>query len=177
GRIVTSRLRPQLLGFAGTLAADGTPLVDGRRWDEPEVLCAIREATQLPAAELRLDDDLERRFDVLPLTVATDGGIAAFGYDSRRLRSNIVISGVDGLAEKTWPGRMLKIGDGEAYVAVARSRTRCVITTFAPDTLGQDGGVLQHIADDLDARIALDCSVVRGGTIRVGDRVELIPAG
>ncbi|HST16182.1 MAG TPA: MOSC N-terminal beta barrel domain-containing protein [Gaiellaceae bacterium] len=174
GRIVTSRIRPQLLGFAGTLDDSGTPLVDGQRWDDPEVLRAIREAIQLPAAELRFDDDVER-FDVLPLTVATDGGIAAFGYDSRRLRSNIVVAGVDGLAEKSWSGRMLKLGGGAAYVAVARSRTRCVMTTFDPDTLEQDRGVLQHIVDDLDARIALDCSVVRGGTIRVGDVVELIP--
>ena len=51
------------------------------------------------------------------------------------------------------------------------------MTTFDPDTLVQDRGVLQHIVDDLDASIALDCSVVRGGTIRVGDTVELIPAG
>jgi len=176
GRIVTSRIRPQLLGLAGTLGDDGTPLVDGRRWDDPEVLRTIREAIRLPTAELRFDDHVER-FDVLPLTLATDGGIAAFGYDSRRLRSNIVVSGVGGLAEKTWPGRMLKIGGGAAYVAVARSRTRCVMTTFDPDTLVQDRGVLQHIVDDLDASIALDCSVVRGGTIRVGDPVELIPAG
>jgi hypothetical protein len=50
------------------------------------------------------------------------------------------------------------------------------MTTFDPDTQVQDRGVLQHIVDDLDARIALDCSVVRGGTIRIGDEVELIPA-
>ena len=76
-----------------------------------------------------------------------------------------------------WPGRMLKIGGGAAYVSVARSRTRCVMTTFDPGTLVQDRGVLQHIVDDLGASIALDCSVVRGGTIRVGDAVDLIPAG
>jgi hypothetical protein len=174
GRVVTARVRPRLLGLAGTLCADGTPLVDGRRWDDPVALAAIRAATALPDAELVFGDHVER-FDVLPLTVVTDGGIAAFGYDHRRLRPNIVISGVDGLAEKTWAGRMLKIGGGAAYVAVARPRTRCVMTTFDPDTLQQDRGVLQHIVDDLDASIALDCSVVRGGRVRVGDPVELIP--
>ena len=139
------------------------------------MLAAVREATALPDAELRFDDYVER-FDVLPLTVLTDGAIAVFGYDRRRLRPNIVISGVGGLLEKTWPGRMLKIGGGAAYVAVARSRSRCVMTTFDPDTLEQNRGVLQHIVDDLDARIALDCSVVRGGTIRVGHAVEVVPA-
>jgi uncharacterized protein len=175
GQIVTARIRPRLLGLHARLGTDGVPLVDGRRFDDPAVLAAVREATVLPDAELQADDSVER-FDVLPLTVLTDGGIEAFGYDHRRLRPNIVISGVDGLAEKSWAGRMLKVGGGAAYIAVARPRTRCVMTTFDPDTLEQDRGVLQHIVDGLDARIALDCSVVRGGTIRVGDQVELIPA-
>jgi uncharacterized protein YcbX len=175
GRIVTARIRPRLLGLHARLGDDGVPLVEGRRFDDPVVLTAVREATLLPEAELQADDFVER-FDVLPLTVLTDGGIEAFGYDYRRLRPNIVISGVEGLTEKTWAGRMLKVGGGAAYITVARSRTRCVMTTFDPDTLEQDRGVLRHIVDDLDARIALDCSVVRGGTIRVGDEVELIPA-
>jgi uncharacterized protein YcbX len=175
GQIVTARIRPRLLGLHARLGTDGVPLVDGRRFDDPAVLAAVREATVLPDAELQADDSVER-YDVLPLTVLTDGGIEAFGYDHRRLRPNIVISGVDGLAEKSWAGRMLKVGGGAAYIAVARPRTRCVMTTFDPDTLEQDRGVLQHIVDGLDARIALDCSVVRGGTIRVGDQVELIPA-
>ncbi|MFZ1880144.1 MAG: MOSC N-terminal beta barrel domain-containing protein [Gaiellaceae bacterium] len=175
GQIVTSRIRPQLLAFKSRLDRDGVPLVDGLCWDDPAVLASVREVTGLPQAELQLDDFVER-FDVLPLTVLTDGGIEAFGYDHRRLRPNIVIAGVEGLAEKTWAGRMLKVGGGAAYIAVARPRTRCVMTTFDPDTQVQDRGVLQHIVDDLDARIALDCSVVRGGTIRLGDEVELIPA-
>ena len=175
GRIVTSRIRPQLLAFKARLGEYDTPLVDGRPWDDPAVLAAVREATHLASAELQFDDFVER-FDVLPLTVLTDGGIEAFGYDHRRLRPNIVISGVEGLAEKTWAGKMLKVGGGAAYIGVAQSRARCVMTTFDPDTQEQDRGVLQHIVDDLDARIALDCSVVRGGTIRVGDDVELIPA-
>lgn len=177
GRIVTSRVRPRLLGLAGTLDREGVPLVDGVRWDDEAALEAVRAATSLPEAELVRDDGVEERFDVLPLTVVTDGGIEAFGYDRRRLRPNVVIEGVPGLAEKTWAGRMLKIGGGAAYVAIARPRTRCVMTTFDPDTLEQDRGVLQHIVDDLDAAIALDCSVVRPGTISVGDAVELIPRG
>jgi uncharacterized membrane protein YGL010W len=37
GKVVTSRSRPALLGHAGTLAADGEPLVDGLFWDDPAV--------------------------------------------------------------------------------------------------------------------------------------------
>ena len=44
--------------------------------------------------------DTPARFDVLPLLVATDGAIRTFGRDGRRLRPNIVLGGVDGLAER-----------------------------------------------------------------------------
>jgi len=43
-------------------------------------------------------DDGVERFDVLPLLVATDGAIRALATDRRRLRPNIVIAGVEGLA-------------------------------------------------------------------------------
>ena len=45
------------------------------------------------------------RFDVLPLLVATDGAIQAIGLDRRRFRPNILIGGVDGLAERQWEGK------------------------------------------------------------------------
>ena len=44
------------------------------------------------------------RFDVLPLLVATDGAVEAFGRDIRRLRPNILIGGVEGMDETHWPG-------------------------------------------------------------------------
>ena len=42
--------------------------------------------------------------------VATDGAIAAFGRDGRRLRPNLVIGGINGLDERKWPGRRLRTG-------------------------------------------------------------------
>ena len=76
------------------------------------------------------------RFDVLPLLVATDGAIAAFGRDRRRLRPNLVIGGVPGLDERRWPGRRLRIGD--VVIEVDSLRGRCVMTTVDPDSLEQD---------------------------------------
>ena len=67
------------------------------------------------------------RFDILPLLVATDGAVAAFGRDVRRLRPNIVIGGVEGLAERDWPGAELHIGD--AIVRLDSLRGRCPMTT------------------------------------------------
>ncbi|PYO55477.1 MAG: MOSC domain-containing protein, partial [Candidatus Rokuibacteriota bacterium] len=112
------------------------------------------------------------RFDVLPLLVATDGAIARLGVDHRRLRPNILIAGVEGLEEREWHGRRLRIG--EAVIAVQKLRSRCVMTTYDPDTQAQDLSVLRRIVDEFGGRMALDCAVVRGGLIRVGDPVELI---
>jgi uncharacterized protein len=175
GRVITSRIRPRLLGLRGTLGADGEPLIDGRPWAAPESKEAVGGAlgNVLGGWELVRDDSLER-FDVLPLSIATDGSIAALGYDGRRLRPNIVIGGVEGLAERGWPGRMLRIGD--AWISIARLRPRCVMTTFDPDTQVQELSVLRRIVDEFEGSLALDCSVVRGGRIRVGDEVRLRPA-
>lgn len=109
---------------------------------------------------------------MLPLLVATDGAIAALGEDGRRLRPNVVIGGVDGLVERDWPGRRLRLG--EAEIDVAQLRARCVMTTYDPDTQEQDPEVLRRIVRDFDGRIALDCAVIRPGRIRVGDPVELL---
>src|SRR5574341_1051250 len=109
GRIVTSRTRHRLLGLHGTLGANGEPLIDGRPWTAPESAAAVRAAAGEDAKLIRYDG-LER-FDVLPLLVTTDGAIAELGVDHRRLRPNIVIGGVQGLAEREWPGRRLRIGE------------------------------------------------------------------
>ena len=173
GRVVTSRTRPRLLGLRGTVGADGVPLIDGRPWHAPESRDAVRIAAG-GDAELVADESLDR-FDVLPLTVLTDGAVEAVGVDRRRFRPNIVIGGVDGLAERSWPGLQLRIG--EVVIAAARLRPRCVMTTFDPDTLEQDMSVLRRIVDEFDGALALDCAVVVEGRIRVGDPVEVVAAG
>ena len=88
GRVVTSRTRPRLLGHKGTLGLDGEPLVDGRPWTEASVADDVRSAAGETAFLTR--DDSPERFDMLPLLVATDGAIAAFGHDGRRLRPRAV---------------------------------------------------------------------------------------
>ena len=107
GRVVTARTRPRLLGHRATLGPDGEPLVDGRPWRAPEVAQDVIAAVGAGARLVR--DDGVKRFDVLPLLVVTDGAIRALGADRRRLRPNIVIAGVEGLAERTWEGRLRRI--------------------------------------------------------------------
>ena len=174
GRVVTSRTRHLLLGLRGTLGDDGEPLIDGHPWTAPESAATVRAAAGQDADLVRYDGP--ERFDVLPLLVATDGAIAELGVDHRRLRPNIVISGVEGLAEREWPGRRLRIGD--TIIAIQKLRSRCVMTTFDPDTLEQDPTVLRRIVKNFGGRMALDCAVIQGGRIAVGDHVELLdPAG
>jgi uncharacterized protein YcbX len=172
GRVVTARTHPKLLGHRTVLDAKGEPLVDGRPWTDLSVTADVEHVVG-SGARLVLDND-GGRFDILPLLVATDGAIAAFGYDGRRLRPNVVIGGVVGLAERTWEGKSLRIGD--ALIALADLRGRCVMTTFDPDTLAQDHRVLQSIVDRFDGRLALNAEVVRAGHVREGDGVELIEA-
>ena len=165
----TSRRYPRLLGLRATLAPDERPLIDGHPWDSPEALALIRTAAG-EAAWLEADQGLER-FDILPLLVATDGAVAMFGQDIRRLRPNILIGGVEGMAERLWEGGQLRIAD--ALVQLESLRDRCVMTTVDPDTLELDAEVLRDIGRKFGGRLALDADVVRGGVVRVGDDVVI----
>ena len=170
GHVVTARKHPDLLGHRGTLGPDGEPRIDGWPWASPEAAAAIAQAVGWKDRLERFTG--EERFDILPLLVATDGAIAALGVDGRRLRPNIVVGGVDGLGEREWPGRRLRIGEVE--IAVAQLRARCVMTTYDPDTQVQDPGVLRRIVREFGGTMALDCAVLAGGTVRLGDPVTLL---
>ena len=169
---VTSRTHPALLLLHARLGDDGEPLVEGRPWADPTTTEAVRRAAG-PTASL-IQDSGEERFDVLPLLVATDGALRVFGHDPRRLRPNLVISGVEGLSERQWPGKTLQIGN--CLIRIDSLRSRCVMTTFDPDTGEQNPAVLKEIVRDFGGRVALNCDVLREGEIHVGDAVELLDA-
>jgi uncharacterized protein YcbX len=170
GRVITARSHPRLLGHQGTLGPDGEPLVDGRPWSSPDVSATVVDMVG-PGAQL-VRDDGAARFDVLPLLVATDGAIAAFGHDHRRLRPNLVIGGVEGLAEREWPGGCLRIG--RVLIGVQDLRLRCIMTSYDPDTLIQDKDITRDIYRRFGGQLALNCFVIAGGDITVGDAVQLV---
>jgi uncharacterized protein YcbX len=120
------------------------------------------------------DEGLDR-FDILPLLVVTDGAIAEFGLDGRRLRPNIVIGGVPGLEERTWEGGRIFIG--EVVIGIHDLRDRCNMTMVDPDTLEYDPQVLRDIVKRFDGKLALNCEVLAGGEIRVDQEVRVIRAG
>ncbi len=169
GRLRTARTHPALLGHRATLGPGGEPLVDGRPWTDPSVAADVEAAAGRGAYLLPLEGT--ERFDVLPLLVATDGAIAAFGRDGRRLRPNLVVGDVEGLLERGWEGRILRVG--AARVRAVDLRARCVMTTFDPDTLAQDPGVLRDIVRRFGGTLALNAEVLEGGVVQEGDRVEV----
>ncbi len=170
----TSRKQYRLLGLSATLGPDGAPLVEGLRWDEDAVLTWIRDAAG-EDAWLEAYDGIDR-FDVMPLLVATDGAVAEFGRDVRRLRPNLLIGGVTGMEERAWEGAELHIGSEGGSGAIVRLdslRGRCPMTTVDPDTLERDPEVLRDIGRRFAGRLALNAEVLRPGVVRVGDPVRL----
>jgi uncharacterized protein len=51
-------------------------------------------------------------------------------------------------------------------------RGRCVMTTYDPDTLVQDPGVLRDIVKRFEGKLALNCAVLQGGDIHVNQPVQ-----
>ncbi len=103
--------------------------------------------------------------------MATDGAVAEFGRDIRRLRPNLLIDGVIGMDETTWEGAELTIGN--AIIELDSLRGRCPMTTVDPDTITRDPEVLKDIGRRFGGRLALNAEVARGGEVRVGDTVTL----
>jgi uncharacterized protein YcbX len=167
---VTGRTHHGLLTLKGGTGADGVPGVNGHPWHTAAALAAVRtQAGQ--DAELVAYAGPER-FDVLNLLVATDGAVAAFGHDLRRLRPNVLIAGVAAEAERSWPGNALALGD--ALVGVHSVRQRCIVTSIDPDTGEQDLDVFRHLRREFGNELALNCWVIRPGLIRNGDVVDLV---
>jgi hypothetical protein len=84
-----------------------------------------------------------------------------------------VIAGTSPRAEREWPGKALRIGD--AVIGVHSLRPRCIVTTIDPTSGAQDLNVLRRIRREFDGSLALNCWVIAGGGVRVGDPAEVVP--
>ncbi len=171
GRVMTARTRPLLLRHSARLGPGNTVLVDERPWEQEDVAREVEAAAGAGTHLVRYEG--RDRFDILPLLIATDGMLAATGYDRRRFRPNLVIGGVPGLGEREWEGARLQIG--EAIIGLEDLRDRCIMTTFDPDSGKQDLSVLRRVQKEFNGKLGLNAYVVRPGRISVGGSVELIP--
>lgn len=170
--LTTARSHPDLLGLAATTDDTGEIRVEGYPWRDTGADELVKRAVGRDGHLVASDSP--DRFDVLPLLVASDGAIAAFGRDGRRLRPNIVIGGVAGLAERMWEGRGMLIGSVVVYLDSLRQR--CIVTTYDPDTVQRDGEVLRDIHRRFGGLLALNTAVLRPGSTRVDDPVRLLSA-
>jgi uncharacterized protein len=171
GKVATGRRHYRLVTIPATLGPDGAALVDGKRWDSLEAARVIwgaagDESRLAPSENGPLHDDT-------PLLVATDGAVDWLGEDGRRFRPNLVVAGVEGLAERDWAGRTLRIGT--ALIGVSHLCERCAMTTVDPDSGEVDPSILTRVRRELDGRFALNCDVLEPGRVAVGDPVEVLP--
>lgn len=95
--------------------------------------------------------------------------------DKRCFRANIYLDLVDarGFAENEFVGRSLRIGP-DVVVAIAQRDLRCAMITIHPDTAAKTPALLKQVARDHEGAAGVYGSVVREGTIRKGDAVELL---
>ena len=63
---------------------------------------------------------------------------------------------------------------GKALIGVEDLRLRCVMTSYDPDTLVQDKEITRGIYRRFDGKLALNCFVIEGGEIAVGDEVQVV---
>ena len=131
---------------------------------------AVRAVSGEGAKVVRTADD-QRSHDLAPILVATDGALDALGYDRRRFRPNIVLEGVEGVAEREWLGKKLTIGD--VVLIVTQPCERCGMTIIHPDTLEIDPDVLRRVKSELGGVMGMYCKVERPGRIAVGDDVTI----
>ena len=121
----------------------------------------------------------EATISVISLT--TISGIArevGVDLDRRRFRANIVLETErsEPLLEDGWVGGTLVFGDGDQAPAVSvtmRDR-RCMMLNLDPDTAKQDARVMKTVVRLNKNDAGVYATVVRTGTIRVGDRVSLV---
>jgi uncharacterized protein YcbX len=124
------------------------------------------------------------------LTTATLARLAELSpgvpFDERRFRPNLVVdtSGDQrGFIENHWVGQNLAIGD-DVLLRVSDPTPRCSVPALAQKGVSKDARVLRTIADHNRIPVALldgeslPCAgvyafVIRGGTVRKGDKVRL----
>jgi uncharacterized protein YcbX len=120
------------------------------------------------------------------LTTATLAHLAelepAADFDPRRYRPNLLIeTDGTGFVEDPWVGNTLGFGDA-LLLEVSMLTMRCVMTTLAQRDLAADAGTLRTLAQQhrrdipglgIWACAGVYAGVVTGGTVRVGDQVQL----
>ena len=163
--------KPRLLVHtAGRPSAQALPI------ESDELRAALEQAAGM---RLRLHSDYRGSQDVAYLSLIFGSTIRALAEaggvtpDHRRFRMNLVLENESRpFSEQELVGRTLRIGD--ALVAVTHQDKRCVMITFDPETGQGTPAVLKAAGQLNEACAGVYASVLRVGTVSVGDAVEVL---
>ncbi len=113
------------------------------------------------------------------VTIAGIGREAGLELDRRRFRANLVIDtgGGEPFLEDAWVGGTLAFGDADPRptVGVTQRDERCAMVNLDPETAARDARVMKTVVRLNENTAGVYATVVRTGTVRVGDRVTLLP--
>ncbi len=111
-------------------------------------------------------------------TMAGIGRAAGVDLDRRRFRANIVLEthSAEPFIENAWVGGTLMFGEREPMPAVNLTMRdlRCMMINLDPDTGKQDGRILKAVVRLNANNAGVYATVVRPGTIHVGQAVSLV---
>lgn len=112
------------------------------------------------------------------VTISCIGRELGLDLDRRRFRANILVDtvNVEPFLEDGWVGGTLVFGDGESNpaVSVTQRDVRCKMINLDPVTAIQDARIMNAVVSLNRNKAGVYATVLRTGTIRVGDRVSLI---
>jgi uncharacterized protein YcbX len=176
-----SRIRPLRphLGTLICLAGLEAPMREmfSRTPDEP-----LPDFSTIPSELFEFTSPPGTYFDAYPIHLLTTSSLAAMArlnpaaaWDVRRFRPNVLIetqSGIEGLVEASWGGRILRLG--AVIVRCEIPTVRCGMTTYAQAELPKDPTVLRTIVRDAGQNFGIYASAINSSRIAVGDIVELL---
>jgi uncharacterized protein YcbX len=114
---------------------------------------------------------------ITPATIAGIGREAGLDLDRRRFRANIVVEteGGEPFLEDRWVGQTLVFGDTDPRpaVSVTLCDARCMMINLDPETAVQDARVMKAVVRLNQNNAGVYATVVRRGSIRIGDPVRL----
>jgi uncharacterized protein len=122
-------------------------------------------------------------FDAFPISLIsteTTKGLSAragFPVESNRFRPNILVEPVEPIdaIEDRWVGRTLCFGSAQEGpgVAVSKRDSRCVMVNYDRQTLKQTPELLREIAQNRSNCAGVYGSILKPGSIKVGDAIFL----
>lgn len=143
----------------------------------------IAEKSGLGVELMRLKHGIFDEGAVSVISLATMAGIgraAGLELDRRRFRANIVLEtdDVEPFLEDAWVGGTMVFGKSEAAPALSLTMrdVRCMMLNLDPDTAKQDGRVLKTVVGLNGNNAGVYGTVLRPGTLHVGQPVSLISA-